>query len=309
MEIHQLEYVLAVADHKSFSRAADDIKISQPSLSQQIHKLENELGTSLFVRTTRYVNLTPAGRAFITHARRILSELTQARHCVQEYATSKKGCLLLGSVMVIGHYDIPKLLSSFLCKFPGIKFNILEGQCEDLLDMLQSARIDAAFVQITKPDERFKLFKLITDRKVLVVNHQHSLANRLSVKLKELKNEKFILSPAASGDHQDFYNSCRQANFVPNTVLNCSVVKTTLGFVNEGLGVTVLSSSVAAAECGAGIKIIPITPAIQSEIVLAVRNSTILTPALKLFLNFTSQWFKTQNTLSTPIVRQLPQIS
>ncbi|MDD4766265.1 MAG: LysR family transcriptional regulator, partial [Desulfotomaculaceae bacterium] len=75
MEIHQLEYVLAVANHKSFSRAAEEINISQPSLSQQIFKLENELGTNLFVRTTRCVNLTPAGREFISHARNIMSEL------------------------------------------------------------------------------------------------------------------------------------------------------------------------------------------------------------------------------------------
>lgn len=303
MEIHQLEYVLAVANHKSFSRAAEEIKISQPSLSQQIFKLENELGTNLFVRTTRCVNLTPAGREFISHARNIMSELNQARHCIQEYATIKKGHLSFGALSVLGYYNIPKLVSSFQCKYPGIKLNIFEGKCEELLNMLHCTKIDAAFVQITKPDDRFRLYKIITDVNVLVTNHAHPFANRLSVSLEELKNEKFILSPATSGQYQDFYSSCQEADFVPNVVLKCSVVKTKLGFVREGLGVTILSSNVAAAECDAGIKIIPITPAIQSEIALVTRNSANLPPTLKLFLDFASQWLKTPNSAKNPMVQ------
>ncbi|MDD2553229.1 MAG: LysR family transcriptional regulator, partial [Desulfotomaculaceae bacterium] len=282
MEIHQLEYVLAVANHKSFSRAAEEIKISQPSLSQQIFKLENELGTNLFVRTTRCVNLTPAGREFISHARNIMSELKQARHCIQEYATIKKGHLSFGALSVVGYYNIPNLVSCFQSKYPGIKLNIFEGKCEELLNMLHSTKIDAAFVQITKPDDRFRLYKLVTDVNVLVTNHGHPFANRRSVNLEELKNERFILSPATSGHYQNFCNSCQKAHFVPNVVLKCSVVKTMLGFVREGLGVTVLSSNVAAAEYDAGIKIIPITPEIQSEIALVTRNSANLPPILKL---------------------------
>lgn len=301
MEIHQLEYVLAVEKFNNFTRAAEEIRISQSSLSQQISKLENELGVSLFMRTTRSVKLTPAGKEFITYARRIWLELIQARHCVQEYTSIKKGHLSIGALTVIGHYNIPNLLSSFNKKFPFIKLNILEGQCEELLSMLQSSKIDAAFVQITKPNHKFRLFKLVTDRMVLVTNHQHPLANRLSVELKELKNEKFILTPATSGHHQDFYNASLAEDFIPDIVLNCSVVKTMLSFVREGLGITVLSSNVAAAECDAGVKIIPLTPAIHREIAMATRNCENVSPTLKLFLNFTSQWFKTQNGLKKPM--------
>lgn len=309
MEIHQLEYVMAVAKYYSFTRAAEEINVSQPALSQQINKLENELGISLFVRTTRSVQLTPAGKEFLTHARLILSELIRARHCIQEYATIKKGHLSLGASMVMGYYNIPKLVSFFQDKFPGIKLDILEGECEELLNMLHTSKIDAAFVQITKPDDRFKSYKLVTDRKVLVTNHDHSFAKRLSVDLKDLKNEKLILTPDASGHYQDFYNSCRAADFVPNIALNCSVVNTILSFVREGLGITVLLSGVAAAECGAGIKIIPIIPAIYSEIALLTRSGANLSPTLKLFLNSASQWLKTQDDLNTPMMQQLPQIS
>lgn len=300
---------MAVAKYNSFTRAAEEINVSQPALSQQINKLENELGISLFARTTRSVQLTPAGKEFLTHARLILSELMHARHCIQEYAAIRKGHLSLGASMVMGYYNIPKLVSSFQDKFPGIKLSILEGECEELLNMLHTSKIDAAFVETAKPDDRFKSYKLVTDRKVLVTNHDHPLAKRLSVDLKDLKNEKLILNPAASVHHQDFCNSCRAADFVPDIVLNCSVVNTILSFVREGLGITVLLSSVAAAECGAGIKIIPITPAIYSEVAMLTRSGANLSPTLKLFLNSASQWFKTQSDLNTPMLQQLPQIS
>jgi len=309
VEIHQLGYVLAVAHHQNFSRAAEDIKISQPSLSQQINKLESELGISLFERTTRFVQLTPAGREFVTHARRIMSELSEARRCIQEYVSIKKGHLSLGALAVIGYYNLPNLVSSFQENFPGIKLNILEGQCEELLCMLHSSKIDAAFVQITKSNHNFRLYTLVTDKMVLVTNHHHPLANRLSVDLKELQNEKFILTPATSGHYQDFHNSCLAANFIPNIVLNCAVVKTMLSFVREGLGITVLSSKVAAAERDAGIKIISLKPTIHREITLATRNSTDLPPALKVFLKFTSQWLKTHNALKMSMLQQLAQSS
>ncbi|NLI14315.1 LysR family transcriptional regulator [Pelotomaculum propionicicum] len=309
MEIHQLDYVLAVAHHQNFSRAAEDIKVSQPSLSQQITKLESELGTSLFERTTRYVQLTPAGREFVTHAKRILSEVSEARDCIQEYVSIKKGHLKLGALAVVGYYNLPNLMSSFQKKFPGIKLDILEGQCEDLLYMLHSSKIDAAFVQITKPNQSFRVNTLVTDKMVLVTNYLHPLANRLSVELKELQNEKFIITPATSGHYQDFHNACLIANFTPTIVMSCAVVKTMLSFVREGLGVTVLSSKVAEEERDAGIKIIPLTPSIHREIALVTRNNTGLPPALKVFLKFTSQWLKTESEPQMPVMQQLAQSS
>ena len=90
MEMHQLEYVLAVAKYQNFTRASEVLKTSQSSLSQQIIKLENELGISLFVRTTRSVQLSPAGEEFVKHARRIMSEVIEARRCIYEYTSFEK---------------------------------------------------------------------------------------------------------------------------------------------------------------------------------------------------------------------------
>ncbi len=149
MEMHQLEYVLAVAKHHNFTRAAEEIKISQSSLSQQIHKLEVELGINLFVRTTRSVQLTPAGAEFVTHAKRIMSEVNEARRCIQDHVSIIKGQLTIGALAVIGHYNIPNLLSSFQDNFPGIRINIIEKQCEDSLSMLQASKLTLLLFRLT----------------------------------------------------------------------------------------------------------------------------------------------------------------
>ncbi len=305
MEMHQLEYVLAVAKYHNFTRAAEEIKISQSSLSQQINKLENELGTSLFVRTTRSVQLTPAGAEFVTHAQRIMSEVSEARHCIQDYVSSVKGHLSLGALAVIGNYNIPNLVSSFQEDFPGIKVSILEEQCEELLCMLYSLKIDAAFVQLNKPCTNFKFLPLVNDKMVVVTSHRHHLANRVSVDLKELQNEKFIMTPSTSGHYHDFNNACLAAGFVPNIILSCAIVKTMLSFVREELGITVLSSRVAAAERDPNMRIIALTPTIHRRISLATRNSDDTPPALKMFLKFTSQWLKTQEALESAKVNAI----
>lgn len=293
MEMHQLEYVLAVAKYHNFTRAAEEIKISQSSLSQQINKLENELGTSLFVRTTRSVQLTPAGSEFVTHAQRIMSGVSEARRCIQEYVSIVKGELKLGTLAVIGSYNLPNLVTSFQDNFPGIKLSLLEEQCEELLCMLHSSKIDAAFVQITKLNPNFRFYPLVSDKMVVVTSHRHPLANRVSVDIRELQNEKLILTPSTSG-HYQVINACQLAGFVPNVVLSCSVVKTMLAFVREELGITVLSSKVALAERDSSMRVIALTPTIPRKINLATRNSDDMPPTLKMFLKFIPQWLKTQ---------------
>ncbi|MFX4261850.1 LysR family transcriptional regulator [Pelotomaculum propionicicum] len=297
MEMHQLEYVLAVAKHHNFTRAAEEIKISQSSLSQQINKLESELGASLFVRTTRSVQLTPAGAEFVAHARRIMSEVNEARRSVQEYVSIVKGELTLGTIAVIGSYNLPNLIKSFQDSFPGIKMHLVEEQCEVLLSMLNSSKIDAAFVQISRPSPIIQFCPMLTDRMVVVTSHNHPLANRISVHINELKNEKFILTPPTSGHYQDFHNACALAGFEPTVILNCSIVKTMLGFVREDIGITVLSSKVAMAEKGPDMKVIELTPTIPRTVYMATRNTSDTPPAIKMFLKYTRQWLKTQESL------------
>lgn len=292
MQLHQLEYVLAVAKYSSFTHAAEEINISQSSLSQQISTLEKELGINLFVRTTRSVYLTSVGQDFVTHAMRIMSEVTSAYQCIQEYVSVDKGLLTIGVIPVIGHYPIPELFAAFNRDFPGVTLSLIENQDDSLLEMLNDSKLDAAIVQYANIDSPFQYFPLYTDRMVLLTSCKNHLASKKSIDLKELKNEKFILTPLTSGHQHDFIKACKAQGFEPKILMTCSSVKTMLGLARENMGVTVLSSKVAISSIppDSGICLLELTPLIERKVFLAIQKNANVTPALKVFVKYVSQW-------------------
>ena len=292
MQLHQLEYVLAVAKYSSFTHAAEEINISQSSLSQQISTLEKELGINLFIRTTRSVYLTSVGQDFVTHAMRIMSEVNATHQCMQEYVSVHKGQLTIGVIPVVGHYPIPELLAGFNRDFPGVKLSLIEDQDDSLLEMLNNSKLDASIVQYANIDSPFQYFPLYTDKMVLLASSKTHLASKKSIDLKELKNEKFVLTPLTSGHQHDFIKACKSDGFEPKILMTCSSVKTMLGLTRENMGVTVLSSKVAISSMrpDSGLVIIELTPTIERKIHLAIQKSANLTPALKVFVKYVSQW-------------------
>lgn len=298
MQLHQLEYVLAVAKYKGFTKAAEEINISQSSISQQINSLEKELGVSLFIRTTRSVQLTPAGEDFVIYATRIMNEIESANRCIQEYVSVIKGQLTIGIIPVVGHYFIPEIIASYQKKYPKVKVNLIESQDNELLELLHLSDIHAAFTQKTSSDLPLKHFPLIKDQMVILLSSNHPLAYKKSLDLSKLKNELFILTPNSSGHNHDFQNACRKAGFEPRVLMTCSSVQTMLSLVNENLGVTVLSSRVAYTMIREyhDIKILELAPKIERSIYLSIHKNINISPALKSFINATSQWVDSKRT-------------
>lgn len=291
MQLHQLEYVLAVAKYGNFTRAAEEINISQSSLSQQISTLEKELGINLFIRTTRHVYLSSVGQDFVTHAMRIMSEVDATYHSMQEYVSVDKGDLTIGIIPVVGHYPIPKLIASFNRDFPGVKLSLVENQDDTLLDMLSNSKLDAAIVQNADIESPFQYFPLYADKMVLLTSSSNHLASKKSINLNELKKEKFIITPMTSAHHHDFMNACRQEGFEPDILMTCSSVKTMLGLARENLGVTVLSSKVATTmPLNPGITLLELTPTIKRNVYFAMNKNANVSPALKVFVKYVSQW-------------------
>ncbi len=293
MEMHQLEYVLAVAKYHNFTRAAEEVKTSQSSLSQQISKLEDELGASLFVRTTRSVELSPAGAEFVIHAERIMAEVVDARRCVYGYVSFEKGDLRVGIIPIAGHYRIPNLISSFKKNFPMVQLSLWERQCCELLDMLNNYDIDAAFVHQLCDNNHMHCIPLVTDYMVILTNKSHPLASKKTVSLEELQDEDFIIPPPTSGYNHDFQEACHKANFKPRIILTCSSVKTIIGLVREGIGIAALPSGVSFMDWGFGTKNLILTPKINSTIYLVTKNKDLF-PTLREFIRFTARWSKKQ---------------
>jgi LysR family transcriptional regulator, transcription activator of glutamate synthase operon len=145
MEVRQLRSVEAVVRHRHFTRAADELHVSQSALSHQIRRLEQELGTPLFERTSRRVTPTEAGEAIAARARRVLAEVDDARAEVDELRGVRRGRIWIGALLPAGNVDVPGLLAGFSRAHPGVEVGLREGVAADILSLLSVDELDAAF--------------------------------------------------------------------------------------------------------------------------------------------------------------------
>jgi LysR family hydrogen peroxide-inducible transcriptional activator len=195
MELHQLRYFCAIADSGSFSRAAQQTHVSQPSLSQQIRKLEDELGARLFDRLGRTVRLTELGRGFLPRARAILRDLEAARSDVVERKASISGAVSVGVIPTIAPYFLPPVLATFSRKFPQASVTVTEEITPLLLERLRGGNIDVAIVALPLhvKGHEFETVPLFNEKLYAVLPKRHALADRHALSLKELQSEPFLL--------------------------------------------------------------------------------------------------------------------
>src|ERR1700678_122406 len=195
MELQQLRYFCAIADTGSFTRAARQTHVSQPSLSQQIRKLEDELGARLIDRLGRTVQLTELGRSFLPRARAVLRDLEAARSDVLEKKTCIGGPLSVGVIPTIAPYFLPPMLATFSRRFPEVRVTVAEEITPLLLERLRAGTIDVAISALPLParSHDFQAFPLRVEKLFAVLPKKHSLAKRRTVSLEELQDDTFVL--------------------------------------------------------------------------------------------------------------------
>src|SRR5262249_32089520 len=193
MEIHQLRYFCAVARNGTFTRASEVEHVAQPSLSQQIQKLEAELGARLFDRLPRSARLTVFGRAFLPRAERILRELGEAKTEMQEMAGQEKGDVGLGVIPTVASYGLPNVLSSFSRRNTQVTVRVVEEITPVLLEGLHQGSIDMAMVAVPVPGEDLICVELFEERFYAALPEGHPKARQKTLSLAELKGERFLL--------------------------------------------------------------------------------------------------------------------
>src|ERR1700721_1035438 len=193
MEFHQLRYVCAIADTGNFSRAAERCQISQPSLSQQVLKLEEELGTKLFDRLGRSIRLTEAGDAFLPRARTILEQMETARSSAADQNTEFRGSVAVGVIPTVAPYLIPSYAAAFAKKYPDAKLRIVEDTTSVLVEGLRDLSIDGAILALPLRHKDLELFRIRTEPLFAALSREHPLASAKSLALKELRGEPFVL--------------------------------------------------------------------------------------------------------------------
>lgn len=239
MEIHQLRYFLAVAHTGNFSRAAEICHVAQPSLSQQIGKLERELKERLFDRERHGAVLTEAGERLLPRAERILEELQMAQEEIRDLAGEVSGPLRLGVLPTIAPYYLPKILPKFLAAFPAVELSVDEETTQHLVQSLRERELDLALLSPPLP-AALESQAIFSEELWLALPPGHKLASQEAVELDDLREEPFILLHESHCLGEQALVYCHNNEFRPRVSCRSEQLETVKSLIVAGLGVSLL---------------------------------------------------------------------
>jgi LysR family hydrogen peroxide-inducible transcriptional activator len=295
MEIHQLRYFCAVARNGTFTRAAQAERVAQPSLSQQILKLEAELGAKLFDRLSKSARLTSFGTAFLPKAERILRELSEAKIEILEMSGKDKGEISIGAIPTVAPYLLPPVLSSFSRQHPGVVVNVIEDTTPVLLDRLQAGKVDLVIAALPLDGMEVVALKLLREPFFLVVPTSHALSQRKLIRLEEIpKESRFLLLKEGHCFRDSTIEACRKSRISPNVVFESGQFATILAMVSANMGISAVPRM--AVQSVRGCRFIEIgNPGATRSLAVATRSRHFKTRAEQVFLQ---QLFQTSEAFS-----------
>jgi DNA-binding transcriptional LysR family regulator len=272
MELRHLRYFVAVADALSFTKGAQKLRLSQPSLTRQIKDLEEGIGVRLFDRTKRRVSLTEEGKFFLADAKRVLAHSAEIVQAVQGLNGRERPRLNIGYVANLFYSVLPASLAAFQCSLPTVSINLFDMTCGDQFRALEDGKIDIGFVGFQKPIEEPGLkFRLIASYKtVAALAKNNPLAKRAVIKLKDLEPMFFISLSEASypGYREWLIATCRQAGLKPKILHEANTERTLIQAVESGLGVALLPDQIKKLS-SENVSFRPISPPVASQSCIA----------------------------------------
>ena len=286
MELRHLRYFVAVGEALSFTKAAVNLHLAQPSLTRQIQDLEEEIGVRLLNRNKREVNLTEEGRSFLSDAKRVLAHSAEIIESVQRLSRHEVPALNIGYVANLFPASLPSTLAAFQRKFPTVSINLFDMTYGDQFRALEDGRIDLGFVDSRKPiEERGLQFRSIASDKVVVALAKGNvLAKSAVIKLKDLKAMFFIgMSESSYPGYRDWLTAtCHRAGFVPRVLQDAEIERTVIQAVEAGLGVALLPDQVKKLP-HENVVFRPLVPSILMESCIAWKGENVST-ALKAYV-------------------------
>jgi LysR family hydrogen peroxide-inducible transcriptional activator len=240
MEMQQLRYVVAVARAGNFSRAAAQCHVAQPSLSQQIQKLEDELGERLFHRLRREVKLTAHGEIFLRRAVRILEEAEAARREATEARDLLRGTLAIGVLPTIAPFLLPRVMAEFTARFPGVELVVQEDTTEQLLRLAHSYEIDFALASLPLPDAQLVVQELFPEALLLALPPDHRLTRKRAVTGADLAGESLMVMKAGHCLGDQVLGFCDRQDVRSRISFRSSQLSTIQALVAAGLGISLV---------------------------------------------------------------------
>jgi LysR family hydrogen peroxide-inducible transcriptional activator len=250
MELHQLRYFVAVARAGSFSRAAERCHVSQPSLSQQIGKLEGRLKQRLFDRLGRRVSLTEAGRLLLDRAEAILAAVDDAERRMRDGANLEGARLAVGAIPTVAPYLLPPVLKRFLRRHPGVDLTVHEDVTRRLVETTAAGDLDLAVLALPVADERLQAEPLLTEPLLLALPPRHRLGKRRRVAVEDLAEERFILLDEMHCLGEQVLSFCRANGCQPRIACRSAQLATVQKLIALGQGVSLLPAMARKADPG-----------------------------------------------------------
>jgi LysR family transcriptional regulator, transcription activator of glutamate synthase operon len=289
MDLRQLRYLVALAEERSFTRAAAKMLVAQPALSQQIAKLEAELGLSLADRTTRRVGMTEAGDRLVDHARTILRHVDLASEDMAELAGLRAGRLTIGASRAIGSLDLSALLAEFHRRHPEVDLAVREDLSVALAGDLQAGELDLAFITRPHPDDDdgLDLQEVSREPLVAIVAPKHPLARRRRLQVELLAGETFVAFREGATMRARLEQAAARAGYTPRVAFETDEISRIRAIVAAGLAVAVLPQS-ETEQPGPTVVAVPFQePDFQHTVFVATRAGRRSSPAARAFLDLT----------------------
>jgi DNA-binding transcriptional LysR family regulator len=286
MELRHLRTIVAVAQHRSLTRAGEELFLTQSAISQQIRRLEKELGIEVFRRTSRSVELTTEGKVILGYAQRVLSEVDGMHSELEEITGLLRGQLRIGGVYPTGPYDLFGMLAEFRAAHPGVAVHMVEDTQDGVLEALRADELDCAFTALD-PDalgDEFAATLLWEEEIVVALPLGHRLCARPRVTLQELAAEDLIAYRDNSALRRRLERTMAELGLEPRNAFICTEMAAVRGLASKGLGIAVIPRSVAE-QPGPPIELRPIGPdRLTWPIAFVWRAARRQSPAGKAFL-------------------------
>lgn len=283
MELFQLRYFVAAARSGNFTRAAEEVAVSQPSLSLQIANLEREVGAALFTRHGRSVRLTDAGTVLRDHAERIIEQEAEARRAVRAVVGLERGRLAIWTLPTPGQHLLPPVLARFRQAHPGVAISMREAvPARAVGEAVASGRADLGLIHLPCDVGGLQRRDLVTEELALVVPERHPLALRDEVALADVSGEDFVWGPEASTPEHPLYAACVAAGFTPRIACVSGSPQGMQALVAAGLGIALLPRL--ALQPPEGAVVVELSPPRPTRTLAVVWREEALSHAARAFL-------------------------
>lgn len=291
MELRQLEYFKAICDELHFTRAADKLGVTQPTLSHQIKALEDELGIPLFDRIGKKIAVTEAGSILYNHANTIFNIMHSAKEQIGELQDGERGTITIGSLPGELNHLVSLLLVEFNRRFPKIRIRIVAA--ENVVDPILQNEMDIAVTILPIEDERLELIPLYEEQFYLTVPAGHPLADSPSVDFAEVQQLPVIMLPTDHRCRQLVDASCSASGFSLKPFIETNTLDSIFSLIKSGAGVSVLSGSLVHLYNDGSIRAIPIVhPVLNRQVAVIHNRGKFLSQPVKAYLEMLQEFVR-----------------